>query len=192
MSTPLTQIIVTGGEAFKICCKCGEPRELREFSPHGGRAFGLSSRCKPCEATRTAKWRSRNVTRYRTYCRNFGRTIEGGFYYLRHQAKKRELECDFTLDSYKEIMTPNRCHYCEGPLNETGAKLDRKDSALGYLVANCVPCCLKCNLIRGEDNVSYAEMLEVAKLLKRLRGPKDLGVERTATFRHLTAEESII
>jgi 5-methylcytosine-specific restriction endonuclease McrA len=43
--------------------------------------------------------------------------------------------------------------------------IDRKDNEKGYTEENCVPCCKRCNGIKGEW-LSYEEMLEVGGLLK--------------------------
>ncbi|UDL14671.1 hypothetical protein SEA_KEALII_65 [Arthrobacter phage KeAlii] len=47
----------------KTCAKCGEARPLSAFSPDPSKPDGLSSRCKPCEASRRRTRRSakRNV-----------------------------------------------------------------------------------------------------------------------------------
>jgi hypothetical protein len=89
---------------------------------------------------------------------------------VKSMAPQRGKDFDLTFDQYLQLVHSGACHYCGGVLPPTGGGLDRKDSSQGYTYDNCVPCCSACNGIRGKDIVSYAEMLEVAKLLNRLRG----------------------
>ena len=91
------------------------------------------------------------------------------FNQLKNGARHRGLPIGFDFAWYEKRMTGEICHYCGGALPETGHGLDRKDSSLGYSPENCVPCCKACNEIRGHDNVSYSEMLIVAKVLRELR-----------------------
>jgi hypothetical protein len=184
MPTPPVEILEVNGVPSKRCPKCSTVKPLIEFSKDRSKNCGKSVLCRACcsnkfngyysrnkekDRLQSKKWRAENAERWRTYHYGYMRTIEGGFSFLKHQAKKRGLECDFSLETYRAVVHSANCYYCQGELNETGAKLDRKDSSIGYLVSNSVPCCLRCNLIRGEDNITYAEMIEVAKLLKELR-----------------------
>lgn len=91
---------------------------------------------------------------------------------LRYNAKKRNIPLRLTFKQFVQLVAHAKCHYCGGPLPRTGHGLDRKNSKLSYSTKNCVPCCQPCNWIRGKDIVSYSEMLEVAKLLARLRRRK--------------------
>lgn len=55
--------------------------------------------------------------------------------------------------------------------------IDRKDNALGYVPGNCVPCCGRCNSIKGK-HLSHDEMLAVAfalKLVAKLRSALQPG-----------------
>jgi 5-methylcytosine-specific restriction endonuclease McrA len=69
------------------------------------------------------------------------------------------------------------CHYCGDKFNERMAGLDRKDCNKGYSVANCVPCCHRCNIAKGYF-FSYDEWVEVGKLLLRMREEGRLRVVR--------------
>jgi hypothetical protein len=93
---------------------------------------------------------------------------------LRGNAKSRNLECTLTLEQYTRLIAPNQCEYCQEPLSEAGGSLDRKDSSLGYTLMNCVPCCFRCNQIRGHDNVRYSEMPLVIHLIRLLRSDESV------------------
>ncbi len=96
-------------------------------------------------------------------------TARHHFSQVKSRAKKRKLNFDLTLDTYVAIISDGICAYCSSPLPECGSGLDRKDSTLGYSVNNCVPCCRRCNEIRGHDNISHAHMFEVVKCLRALQ-----------------------
>lgn len=56
------------------------------------------------------------------------------------------------------------CHYCH---NRKASGLDRRDSSIGHVPENCVPCCLRCNRVKC-DLLSYDVMLQVGALLARI------------------------
>jgi hypothetical protein len=87
---------------------------------------------------------------------------------LKANAKRRNMECTLTVEQYATLVASGVCIYCGGGIPETGG-LDRKDSTVGYTFENCVPCCRRCNEVRGHDNITYLEMFEVIKLLRTLR-----------------------
>lgn len=97
------------------------------------------------------------------------RSLNARFSRTAYAAKIRGISFTITLKQYTKLVIDAACTYCAGELPETGSGLDRKNSYRGYTVRNCVPCCRVCNLIRGKDNITFAEMLAVAKLLIDLR-----------------------
>src|SRR5688572_11939135 len=64
---------------------------------------------------------------------------------LRAGAKQRNLAVQLTLAEYVELTEGGRCHYCDGPLPESGHGLDRKNTDLGYSRGNVVMACDACN-----------------------------------------------
>ena len=87
---------------------------------------------------------------------------------LRAGAKQRNLTVQLTLAEYVELTEGGRCHYCDGPLPESGHGLDRKNTDLGYSRFNVVMACDACNRIKG-DVFSYAQMMEIGGLLRAWR-----------------------
>ncbi len=85
-------------------------------------------------------------------------------------ARRRKIVFSLTLSEYEDIIRDNKCFYCEEALPPVGSGLDRinNDRSIGYTKGNVVACCTACNQIRGK-HISQAEMIEVAKLLKRMR-----------------------
>jgi hypothetical protein len=110
---------------------------------------------------------------YREAGRKFARTSRGHFNGLKTCAKRRGFSVNITFLQYSKITEGKNCCYCDGPLPKAGHGLDRKNSQKGYSLKNCVPCCTTCNRIRGKDDISYEEMFEVIKLLRRLRRKKN-------------------
>ena len=69
---------------------------------------------------------------------------------------------------YESLIHEASCHYCLGPLSETGGGLDRIVNSVGHTCYNVVPCCRQCNRIKGHD-ISYKEMLILAPALRKIR-----------------------
>lgn len=74
----------------------------------------------------------------------------------RRGALERNLEWQLTDDEYADALGDGVCHYCTGPITTGGIGLDRKDSAIGYLAGNVVPCCYSCN-VEKSGTISYDE-----------------------------------
>jgi len=121
-----------------------------------------------------AKCVAYNETRKKTKILN-NRLPKYRFVYSVARSHERGMEFDLTLDQYASLIADKRCHYCGEETPKTGTGLDRKNSFLGYSEENCVPCCRRCNEIRGKDNISYSEMFEVIKLLRKLRTKANAG-----------------
>ncbi len=96
----------------------------------------------------------------------------------RNGAKKRNLSFSLSKDEFRELVL-QPCHYCgvEGSSthqanNCNGAfisnGIDRKESAKGYELENCLPCCGTCNIMKM--GMGYDEFIEhMLKILKFLR-----------------------
>lgn len=70
------------------------------------------------------------------------------FKQLEAKCKLKKYVLDFDQSKY-EILLNKGCDYCGDSLKESkGVSLDRKDSSLGYLESNVVPCCGSCNQIK--------------------------------------------
>jgi hypothetical protein len=85
----------------------------------------------------------------------------------RQNALRRNLDFQLTADEFK-VITEKKCHYCGGYSQDRdprffGNGIDRKDSNIGYLINNCVPCCGTCNFIK--NNMHFDDFI---KYIKRL------------------------
>lgn len=118
---------------------------------------------------RAKRYYEKNHEARRAALNAYGRTLRGRFVKMRSRARLRKIAMCMTFEEYCKIIESETCTYCGEKLPEVGHGLDRKNSTLGYSAENCVPSCARCNHVRGEDEISYEEMFEVVKLLKRLR-----------------------
>jgi hypothetical protein len=66
-------------------------------------------------------------------------------------AKRRGWDWNLTFEEWWSVIDGAKCHYCNGELDEAGYCLDRKNNDVGYEIANVVPCCGRCNRVRGRD-----------------------------------------
>ena len=108
--------------------------------------------------------------KYEQYHYNTNRRYKALLNTTKH--KRKHLINELTFHQYESLVRENKCHYCSNPLPLAGYGLDRKDSAKGYNLENCVPCCKDCNSIKS-NKITYTEMIEVVALLKRLRNEKN-------------------
>ncbi len=75
-------------------------------------------------------------------------------------AKCRQKDWQITQEQW-ERMSDCCCVYCYKPARNkvgTGSGLDRKDNDKGYTIDNVVPCCGRCNQIKG-NKITYEEMI---------------------------------
>lgn len=73
--------------------------------------------------------------------------------------------CDFSIDWFIENIMLKPCVYC-GDTKRIGA--DRIDNTKGHTKENCVPCCIECNIARG-NNFTYEEMKRLGKTIKEIK-----------------------
>lgn len=78
---------------------------------------------------------------------------------IRHDAKKAGYEWAIS-DLFVFSLIVKDCTYCGTPSGWPNGRngIDRVDSSIGYVEANCVSCCKTCN--RAKSNGSVAELRE--------------------------------
>lgn len=103
----------------------------------------------------TKRWVKKNLERSKAYRHGRVRSPLGRFAFAKNAAKRRGLSWGLAFGEYS-ILISKPCHYCSGPLCETGVGLDRLDSSGGYDHGNVAPCCRQCNQIKG-GNFTEAE-----------------------------------
>ena len=108
------------------------------------------------------------ISKYR-HCREHTEASpERRFSHIKRTAKIRKMPFNMSFKQFYMLILPNVCYYCKGKLTGTGGGLDRLDSYKGYVKGNVVACCLECNVVKS-NLLTDKEMLEVTKLLKKLR-----------------------
>lgn len=123
----------------KRCSRCGEWLSLQDFWKNCTAKDGYGNECKKCQST--AK-----ENRYNQYKKG---------------AKARSLNFSLNKDEFYNL-TSSSCFYCGlEPRDYNG--IDRIDSAKGYELSNCVPCCAMCNKMKLDYSVE-----EWIKQMKRI------------------------
>ncbi len=89
----------------------------------------------------------------------------------RWNCKRKNIFFDLSVEQV-EALASQDCFYCEAPPANNRAGLlyngiDRKNNDQGYVVGNCVPCCHRCNSVKG-DKLSFSEMRAVGRTLRVL------------------------
>lgn len=91
----------------------------------------------------------------------------------------RKLKNTITYQQFLEFTKIKNCHYCttsinwneygivNGKLKGRSYFLDRKDNDLGYIESNCVVCCTKCNLAKG-NRYTYQEWYGMTDYFRKL------------------------
>ena len=78
-----------------------------------------------------------------------------------NQAKQRGLAVGISFETYQQLIY-SACHYCsQHPSSQTRIGIDRINSCGNYEITNCVPCCAKCNFMKGSLN--YREFVDHAR-----------------------------
>lgn len=143
------------GKLYVTCeCCCGKIKEVDSYNL-------LDGKTKSCGCIRVIdkKSNARNqvLARYRL------------------QAKKRNISWKLTNEEAIKFFTKN-CYYCGSCPNNCVVRnsknfksiftyngIDRVDNKKGYILENCVSCCIKCN--NQKSNKSKEEFLEHIKLI---------------------------
>ena len=89
-----------------------------------------------------------------------------------NQAKQRGLAVGISFETYQQLIY-SACHYCsQYPTSQTRIGIDRLDSCGDYEITNCVPCCARCNFMKGSLN--YREFINHARLIAFSMRTRDL------------------
>lgn len=161
----------------RICRRCQTLRDLECFEEIPGgrrkvcRVCRNSAHAKPtlaqdCEKHR--KWRAKNPHSAILYdCRAFD--------------KKHEFDNDLDREFIKALIVSG-CRYCgETKLRMT---LDRIDNSVGHIKANVLPCCIRCNYIRG--SMPFDAWMVMVPAVRQAREAGLFGTWRSVPFNRKT------
>lgn len=111
----------------------------------------------------------------RFYENNFNRgdTLKKRFAIAKACANRTRSKRKFylTFEEYCEVNKSRKCDYCEGNIGRCGTGMDRLDSSKEYEMGNVVPCCKRCNILKG-DFLSPEETKKVIEFIREMRGGK--------------------
>jgi len=79
--------------------------------------------------------------------------------------RRHGLQYDLDLP-FVEGLIAEGCRYCGASNKQIRIGLDRIDNATGHIRLNVVPCCTRCNLIRG--GMPYVAWLTVAEAVRKV------------------------
>lgn len=144
------------------------------------------NRCTECRRSKNRRWRLNNIEHVRESnrknCRAW-RLRNPGLAVRRHRfsaakskAKYKGLLWTLTEEQHIEFLK-KPCDYCGGPLPETQIGLDRVDNQKGYELGNVVPCCTKCNFIKGKlegAGFRYPRTVELMRELIQLKTAEEV------------------
>ena len=141
----------------------GQMRPIEEFSLDAHTKDKKQAQCRECRNDHKAK-----------YYAAHGASLNDRYISTRATARKRELEFSLTKAQYASLIS-KPCAYAipESP-QYVRIGLDRKNSTQGYVAGHCVPCCLKHNVIKGED-WSHEQMLDIVLRYGVLCGDLPVG-----------------
>ena len=149
----------------RVCKKCGVEKPIK--------SFGFSSsgyRERVCGSCRERSKRVANPTRMLEVQRERRERLPHLYIVRdsRYYDKKRGLDNDLDPNFVMGLLTLG-CKYCgDRAIRMT---LDRVDNHLGHLKSNVVPCCLRCNYLRG--SMPYEAWVH---LVPAIRGARELGL----------------
>lgn len=148
---------------MKTCPKCGITKERGQFNKKSKAKDGLNPWCKDCHYAHNANYRATRPGRLKAYYElhpeklvaarfKKARLPSTRFKSLQKRAKTDGIVVEITLSDWLALTASNLCYYCDGPLGDTGSRIDRADNSLGYVLGNCVPCCWICNQMKHTQN----------------------------------------
>lgn len=130
-------------DKHKTCTKCGIVKHNDKMAN--------TSWCKQCSGVARAASMEKPRGRHK---------------YAVNAARIRGLEWSIAMEEHLAILA-QPCDYCGGNLNARGVGLDRIDNNRGYHMDNVVPCCGRCNRVRGTW-FTYDEMKVVGETIAKI------------------------
>ena len=158
---------------WKCQCDCGGVVEVRaSYLNSDATTIG---RQRDCGCSWKGVWKSQRhyVAATKISVKLRKRPFESLYNNLKARAKRKGLEV-FTYEDFLEFTAVLSCHYCASSLvwakygverRGRAANLDRKDSKLGYIKGNVVPCCIRCNRAKL-DHFTYDEWVKIGAFIR--------------------------
>lgn len=155
------------GRVGWVCqCDCGNAKNIVSSSLVEGKT--RSCGCEQVTIIKTFTERKKGSTV------NPDAALRVAYSLYKNSAKQNERLFTISLQQFKQLVFQN-CHYCGSEpkrlisnVNKTCQNIingiDRKDSSLGYIIENCLPCCTQCNYAKMD--IPYKDfMIWIQKLV---------------------------
>jgi 5-methylcytosine-specific restriction endonuclease McrA len=161
-----------GAYAKGLCRRHYDQARPKNYAARNATPASIEARRRYARSEKGKAWvrKRADSERQKAAQRSYRRTPNGRFIEAKARAKYRGLEWAILKADYFQLIA-RPCHYCRGPLGSGGVGLDRVDSKQGYTLANAVPACRTCNVIKS-DILTHDETEAVIALLLSLRGGK--------------------
>ena len=133
---------------IKYCTTCCKEYDMAEFV--GDNPNTETKTCSFCRYQNKEQDKHRDKEKRNLLAKlNINQTFSS---YVK-EAKRRSIEFQLSKHIFCDIVRKN-CHYC-GEINDEKKfnGIDRMDSAVGYLLENCVSCCSLCNYLKNKYSV---------------------------------------
>lgn len=147
------------GKPYWDCqCDCGKLKTIASCSLRLDKPRTVSCGCKPTPAKNPTMPEAPLRAKYRMYTKSI----------TQKNKKRPDLKFELAYEQCLRFFKSN-CFYCGvepcgiaksiGTVSEMKYNgIDRKDSSIGYLIDNCVPCCTECNY--GKGVMEFDEFIE--------------------------------
>ena len=169
-------------EPTKLCRICGKEKPLLEMdtTTKNGKDY-YRSRCRACCNERRKRWKDRNPQKYtegqkvlmeERKRQRASNEEQDKYIYWDSRAFDRKAGFDNDLDrGFIRGLIQHGCRYCgETSLRMT---LDRVDNSQGHTRDNVVPCCIRCNYLRGD--MPYKAWEIIVKAVRKAVGEGAFG-----------------
>lgn len=104
------------------------------------------------------------------------RPYEALYRYFLRMAERVNHTVELSYEEFLGFVSIDECHYCGSLISwvkstqsreSLSYNLDRKDNSHGYSVSNCVVCCTRCNLSKG-NRFTYDEWKKIGAFIKSM------------------------
>jgi hypothetical protein len=153
-------------EEYRVCECCGDKKLIIKFKFIEQKYY--SKKCKICS-------RASGRKKYLTDKENNYHSILFSSY--KKEDRKKNREFNLTKEFIKDTISKG-CQYCEAT-KQVG--LDRIDNTIGHIVNNVIPCCRRCNVIRG--TMPYETWLHFVPTLKFINKNNLFGDWQPASYK---------
>ena len=116
------------------------------------------------------KGHSERLAAARRMWRKHRHTAGARYRALKKTAQRKGIAVTLTLEQYTAVVYDAVCSYCGNPLPTIGYGLDRQNHLDGYHIGNVVPCCAKCNRLKGFLEGQYVTFEALTKIAEAVWG----------------------